>query len=266
MMLPALFHRVLRERWKGLVGWSLGLIALVGIQVSVYPTIRDSRQDWSDITEQFPEAFRKMFRMEDYTSPTGYLTTELFSFLIPMIFIGLATTWGARAAAEEEENGTADVLLSLPVSRTSILATRMMAMIFTVVLLTAVTTGSLLVATTVIDMPVGVVNIIQASVSCALLSLVFGGIAVGASAWTGHRGIGLGAGLGVAIAAFVLYSLAPLVAFIEHLLPANPFQWTLGQTPLTDGIDPAKSAVSVAVALSFAALAIIGYKRHDISS
>ena len=265
-MLPALFQRVLRERWKGLVGWSLGLIALVGIQVSVYPTIRDSRQDWSDVTEQFPEAFRKMFRMEDYTSPTGYLTTELFSFLIPMIFIGLATTWGARAAAEEEENGTADVLLSLPVSRTSILFTRMTATLFTVGLLSVVTTGSLLIGTTTINMSVGVSRIIEATASCALLALVFGGIAVGASAWTGHRGIGLGAGLGVAIAAFVLYSLAPLVTFIEHLLPVNPFQWTLGQTPLVDGMDPLKSAISLAVTLAFSALAVIGFKRHDIAS
>ena len=181
-MHPALLGRVLRERWKGLAGWAAGLVLLVTVQVSVYPTVRDSREDWSDVTDQFPEAFRKIFRMEDYTSPDGYLSTELFSFMVPLIFVGLACTWSARAGAEEEENGTADILLSLPVSRASVLLTRLVGVVVTLLGISAVTVASLVIGTSAVSMGVGTAGLVAASCACAVLGLTFGGVSAAAAA------------------------------------------------------------------------------------
>lgn len=265
VVLRPLVVRVLGERWRGLAGWIGGLVALITIQVSVYPTIRDSREGWSELTEQFPEAFRKMFRMQDYTSPVGYLSTELFSFMIPLIFIGLATTWGARAGAEEEESGTADVLLSLPLSRSSVLTTRMMSTVFVIACTLLIATAALWAGTDIVDMDVAVSRILQASIACGLLAMVFGGFSVALASWSGRRGVGLGTGLGLAIAAFVLYSLAPLVSALEPLLPINPFEWTIGKTPLQDGLDPLWSVVALGVSFLLAGVAVLAYKQHDIS-
>lgn len=263
--LSPLSRRVLGERWRGLAGWLFGVISLIAIQVSVYPTIRDSREGWSDVTEQFPEAFKKIFRMEDYTSPAGYLSTELFSFMIPLIFIGLATTWAARSASEEEENGTADILLSLPISRSAILATRLLTMLGVIAVLVIATTAALAVGTEMVDMNIGAIKIFQASAACGLLSLPFGGLAVFLSASTGRRGIGLGGGLGTAIAMFVLYSLAPLVSFLENLLPLNPFEWTIGQTPLVSGLDTRYGIVATSVACALFGWAFYVYEHRDIA-
>lgn len=265
-MLWPLALRVVRERWKGLAGWTGGLVALITIQVSVYPTIRDSREGWAELTEQFPEAFRKMFRMQDYTSPIGYLSTELFSFMIPLIFIGLATSWGARAGAEEEEMGTADVLLSLPISRTAILVTRILTTALVLCATTAVTTGALWMGTDIVNMNIAVHQILQAAISCGLLALVFGALSAVLAAWSGRRGVGLGTGLGIAIVAFVLYSLAPLVSALDRFLPINPFEWTIGKSPLSDGLHPWWSAASIVVSAIFVAITVFGYQRHDISN
>lgn len=265
-MRAVLLVRVLRERWRGLAGWTTGLVALVALQVSVYPTIRDSREGWADLTDEFPEAFRQMFRIEDYTSPKGYLSTELFSFMVPLIFIGLACTWGARAGAEEEENRTADVLLSLPVSRGSILTTRSIGMLATAVWLAVVTVVSLLIGTNLANMDVGIVDMLAASIACALLAADFGMVALATACWSGRRAIGLGVGLGLAIAGFVLYSLAPLVSAFEALLPVNPFQWTVGQSPLSDGLDPWFTTVALVVCGPLGWLAVAGYDRRDIST
>lgn len=266
MIRAALVARVLRERWRGLLGWSFGLVALIAVQVSVYPTIRDSRKGWSELTEQFPEAFRKMFRMEDYTSPTGYLSTELFSFMIPLIFIGLATTWCARAGAEEEESKTADVLMTLPVSRASVLLTRVSAVAATLAGMCVLCTVALATGTATVDMSVAVARIMAATVSSALVGLVFGGLSLLAGTWSGRRGVGLGAGLGLAIAMFVTYSLAPLVEFFDSLLPVNPFQWTIGQRPLDHGLDPVTTSVTLAVFIVFLSASLFVFRRHDFAS
>lgn len=260
----ALLVRVLRERWRGLAGWTGGLVALVTIQISVYPTIRDSRQGWADVTEDFPEAFRQIFRIEDYTSPKGYLSTELFSFMVPLIFIGIAATWGARAGAEEEENGTADVLLSLPVSRSAILATRSVGVLVTMGWLALVSVVSLVVGTHLADMAVGTDDITRASFVCGVLGCVFGSVSLAGACWTGRRGVGLGCGLGLAIAMFVFYSLAPLVSAFDALLPVNPFDWTIGQSPLSERLNWWTLSESVAATALLSALGFMGYERRDM--
>ncbi len=264
MIQPALVARVLRERWRGLCGWAFGLIALAVLQVSVYPTIRDSRKGWSELTNEFPEPLRKILRMEDYTSPTGYLSMELFSFMFPLIFIGLGATWGARAGAEEDENGTADILFSLPLSRQSILLSRVTTMIVVLVGIAGTSVASLAVGTQLVDMDVGIAGLIAASTSCALLGLVFGSVSLVGGCWSGRRGVGLGAGLGVAIASFVTYSLAPLVTFFDGILSINPFQWTIGQRPVTDGLDPVASIVALAISTFCVVIATLVNEHRDV--
>ncbi|MGA1650073.1 MAG: hypothetical protein ACO39Y_11840, partial [Ilumatobacteraceae bacterium] len=87
MILDAIIGRSLRDRWRSLVAWQIGLLALVTVQMAVYPTVRDTSTDWEGAVESFPEALREILRLEDYTSPTGYLSTELLSFVVPFIFM-----------------------------------------------------------------------------------------------------------------------------------------------------------------------------------
>jgi len=98
------------------------------VQMSVYPTVRDSTADWEQATESFPESFREILRIEDYTTPAGYLSTELMTFVIPLIFIGLGVGWGARLTTEDEESRTADIILSMPISRYDYFAARLVSL------------------------------------------------------------------------------------------------------------------------------------------
>ena len=257
-------RRVLAERAKGLSGWALGLVSIVALQVSVYPTIRDSQEGWSDLTEQFPEAFREILRMSDYTTPTGYLATELFTFVLPIIFIGVGAAWGARSAAEEEENGTADLLLSLPVSRSSVLATRILTTWTVLAGFAVLLTASLTVGTSVVNMDVPVGRIVAGAVTMLLLGAVFDAVALLAGSLSGRRGVAIGASLGLAIATFVLYSLAPLVSTFDALLPGNPFQWTLGSRPLTDGLDATYMLGAGATVAALVGLSFVAYSRRDV--
>lgn len=261
-----LVSRVLRDRRKGILGWATGIVGIIAIQVSVYPTIRESQQGWSELTKQFPEAFQKIFRMSDYTSVSGYLSTELFSFVLPLIFVGVGATWGARAAAEEEEDGTADVLMSLPVTRRSLLLSRTTAALGVLVTLASLAVVALRAGTAVFDMSIGTVDLVNSALALLLLGSVFAVLALAVGAATGRRGIALGTSIATAIASFVFYSLAPLVGTFDAILPLNPFQWTLGNSPLIDGLDPWYSFVAITVTAAMAVLAVAAFDRRDIRS
>ena len=131
----ALFKKMFKDHWKSLLSWSLVIIFMVTIQLSVYPTIVESGNAAKQFIDSYQEAFKKMFRMEDYTSGPGFLSTELFSLMLPLVMIGVGVIWSASATAEEEETGTADLLFSLPVSRRVILLSKMAATFVALVIL-----------------------------------------------------------------------------------------------------------------------------------
>ena len=256
-MITRLVHKSLADRRRGLLGWVTGIVGLVAIQMAVYPTVRDSASDWGQAAESFPEVMQDIFRITDYTSETGYLSTELLSFMVPFIFMGLGASWGSRLVAEDEEAGTADILFALPLRRRSILGARAAAGLTALLLCAGVFVISLAVGARVLDMSIPLGHFVNAGLMVFEVGLVSFGIAALVGTSSGHRGVGLGVAMGSTIALFVLYSLAPLVAIFERINPYNPMQWTLGSDPLVEGFH----ADTFAYVISWLALGLVATAR-----
>lgn len=263
MLLP-LLAKTFRDHVRGIAGWVTGVVALIAVQLSVYPTVRDATSGMSDLAEAFPEVFRKMFRMEEYGTAIGYLSTELFSATLPLIFIAVGVTWGARIATDEVEAGTADVLLTLPISRTRFVVTRLAAMVAVVLGLGLVLGVTLGIGSMVVDMSVPMARLAAASWATALAGLAFGAVAVLVGALSGRRSMALGVALAVAIAAFVVYSLAPLVDAMDAMNPYNPMQWTVGVESLKDGLHVGQSAIALGFAAALMVAAVLAFDRRDV--
>jgi len=262
----AIWKRGLQDHVRSIVGWTLGVVGLVVVQMMVYPTIRSSSEDWESLTDAFPEPIREMLRMEDYSTPSGYIATELLSFLLPFMVLALAASWGARAATDEEENGTADVLLSLPVSRGSVIAMKMAASATTLTLVLGSFGVSLGVGARLLDMDISLSRFVSTVVVLLLLGAMVGSTAAFVGSLTGRRTVALGAAVGLYTALFVLYSLAPLVGGIDRINPLNPVQWTLGATPLTTPFDPGYALACMVLTGIQCLAAAWFFARRDIAN
>jgi ABC-2 type transport system permease protein len=265
-MMSTLLVKTLRDRWKGLLGWSLGISAMVAIQLSVYPTVKKSAEGLSAFLENYPETLRQIFRMDDYTSGPGYLSTELFSFMMPLIFIAVGASWGSHATAIEEERGTADLLLTLPISRTRVLLTKMWAGLVSQIFLAFVLTSALLAGVGFVDLKIDASRVLAGALSLVLIGAMFHSLSMFLGALKAKKSIALGGSIAVALAGFLFYSLSPIVDTFDRLTPLNPFQWTLGSQPLTRGIDVGYTLISVALSLSFYALSVLFFRKRDISA
>lgn len=266
MILVPLLRKTLVDHIKGTIAWALGVIAIISVQLSVYPTIRDSQAEVGNIADAFPEAFQKIFRMQDYTSEIGYLSTELFTATLPLIFLAIAVTWGARLTTEEEDGHTADVFFSLPITRTSYTATRFVTVAVVLACVALALLVSLLIGTALLDFSVPMDRFLAGAWILFGLGAVFTSLAAAIGALTGRRGIALGVAVTLAIGFFVLYSLAPLVESIDATTPFNPLQWTIGSQPLLNGFDLGYSLVIVAVTAVMVALTFVGFRRRDIKT
>lgn len=265
MFYKPLFKKSLRDHARGIWGWTLGIVAIVVIQLSVYPTVRDSSAGWSKVTDSFPEAFKEIFRMTDYTSEAGYLSAELLSFVVPFIFIGMGCTWGARVATEDEEKGAADIALGLPISRSSYLMTRMASALVVLVIAGASFFVTLAIGARMLEMSISLSRFAIASACLTLLAALLLGIATALGAATGRRSVALGVSMSSAIAMFLMYSLAPIVDFLEPTTTFNPMQWTIGSQPLTQGLSIGYTIATIVISVVFFAVSFRFFERRDIS-
>ena len=204
--------------------------------------------------------------MQDYTSGPGFLSTELYSMMVPLVLIAVGSTWGASATAEEEDEGTADLLLTLPISRTKILISKMSAALSVIILLGLLAAGNIIALRGVVHLDISLDKLFAGTVSSISLAFFFTGISFLAGAMSRHKGTAVGVVTGLALITLLIYSLAALVDNFNSIIPYNPMQWALGNNPLFNGIEVTGILKLLSGTFAFLALAILVFDRKDIST
>ncbi len=267
-MLRNVFLKTLSETRRALVWWSLGLLGMAAMMISVYPTVRNN-PDLNKMVEDYPDALKAFMAFGgdlDYVSGAGYLGSELFSFMVPLLLLVAAIGAGARATAGEEERGTLDLLLANPLSRRRLVAEKLGALAGEIALLAIVLWLSLLVGVEIVGMDVSAAHLAAATTSAALLALAFGAIALGVGAASGRRGVAIGVSAATAVAAYLVNSLAALVDFLEPVKQASPFYHYVASDPLREGLALEHVAFLVALVLVAAGLAAVAFDRRDLAA
>lgn len=262
----AIVTKTLRDHWRSSLAWSLGLLGIISLQLYIYPSVVTSSDAMKDYIDAFPEALKTIFRMEDYFSGAGFLGTELFSMMIPLIFVSVAAARGSSAIASEIEAGTADILFTLPISRTRILVSKLAAMVIELLLLSAITVVSIFIGAQLVSMEVSTIALVTATAASALMALGYGAIGLFAGSLTGKRGVATGLTITVAIAALLFYSLAPIVDTFDYLTPFNPMDWAINGNPLSQGISAINFAKLSLLFTAFSLLAVYLFQKRDIKA
>ena len=189
-----LMRATLVGRWRGLLAWTIGLVGIVVLQLSVYPSVADSAAGMQALVDAWPESLRSAFGLDEYGTGPGYLNSELFSFVVPLALIAIALGAAAAATAGEEERGTADLLLAQPIDRGTLLLSRAAALVLSVTLAATVTAVAIGVGSPMVDLELPTADLVAATAMTTLLAILFGffGLLLGAA--TGHRAGGLGVG------------------------------------------------------------------------
>lgn len=265
-MLRSVYAKTLRDALRGVLWWSAGLVGLAALIAAVFPTVRDN-PDLNRLAEQYPDALKAFIAFGgelDFTSGAGYLGSELFSFMIPLLLLVAAIGAGARAIAGEEERGTLELLLANPVSRARLVLEKLGALATEVAVLAAVLWGALVAGGRAVDLGVPAGRIAAATASAALLALAYGAIALLLGAATGRRSLAVGVSAAAAVAAYLVSSLALLVEAIEPARHASPFFHYSASDPLRQGLALDHAGFLVLLAALAAALAPLAFERRDL--
>lgn len=259
------FARSLREERRGLVGWSVGIATYCVVMLSVFPTIHDNKA-FAKIFEAYPEVFRKLFNVADFTTGPGYLGAEIFSVIAPMLLALFAILWGSDLAAGEEDRGTIDLLLANPVSRRRVVLEKWAALAVGTLWLGAVLEATLGLLGPVFSLSVGWAGLSAAVAGSVAFALAVATLALAVGASSGSRGLARGVATALAVASYLLSALAPLVSAFERVAWLSLWDQALGHQPLTTGLRLGNLGVLAVVVVVLLAVSLWGYDRRDLAT
>jgi ABC-2 type transport system permease protein len=264
-MLRSVATKLVRDQRRAIAWWTLGLIALTAFTLLAYPSVRDS-PEMNQYMEDLPEAVVALFGNEtDLTSPEGYLNSQLFSLMAPLLLAIYAVTLGTGAIAGEEEKRTLDLLLSTPVPRWRVVVEKAVGIVAIVAVLGVGLWLQLWIEALAVDMEIGAGALAAATVASTLLALVLGALALTVGCITGRRGVSLAISSAVGVAAYLVSSLAPLYDGLEPLKRLSPFYWAIGTDPLRDGLSLGGTTALVAVTVALVGAGLVAFERRDVA-
>ncbi len=264
--MPDVLLRTVRDAGRGLVFWTAGIVLLVVVTVSIYPSI-EGNADLTDAVENYPKELTAFFGGElDFASGAGYLNGELYSLMVPLLLLVYGIGAGARAIAGEEEAGTLELLLAHPLRRRRVLLEKLGAAVVLLAGLGAVVFLVVTVSSAVFGLDVGTADVAAATLGAVLLAAAFAALALLVGAATGSRALAIGVAASLVIASYLLYGLGNLVDATRAGQALTPWDWYAGGDQLRNGLDWRGTVLLLASVVVLAGAAIPLFERRDLST
>ena len=265
-MLNSVLLKTLRDQRRAFLWWCVGLSAINVITVLLFPSVADV-PEIEDIRETMPEAISRLFvgGITSLTSPEGYLNSQLFIAALPIVFLIFTIGRGTGAIAGEEDRGTLDLLLSLPIRRSRVVLEKFAAMVAATLALGLVSWLSMAASALAIDMEISYARLGEVTLSCALLALAFGTMALALGCAKGSRGLCMGVTSALAIAAYLVNALAPLAELLEPTQKFSPFYLYIGADPLLSGLNFVHAGALAGLTAASLGVGLVLFGRRDLA-
>jgi len=265
-MLHNVFLKTLRDQRRAILWWGIGLIILALVVIAYYPSIKGI-PEFNTMVEQMPEGLRRLFmgQFSDILSPQGYLNTQLFFFMVPLLFLVYAIGLGADALAGEEERKTIDLLLSTPLPRWRVVVEKFAALLVLVSALAFSLWLGLAIGAAMVDMAISYGRLADITISGALLGLAFGAFALAVGCSTGRRGVAMGVAGIIAVATYFLNTLGPLTDILKPYQGLSPFYYYIEADPLVNGLNMGHAIVLMGLTIVCLIIALVAFERRDLA-
>jgi ABC-2 type transport system permease protein len=122
-----IFKHEFSIKLKSAAIWSLSMVVLIVFFFALFPVFADQAQLMNEFLARYPRELRAAFGMDrmDLATVLGFYS---FTFIFIQLCMAIqAANYGVGLVSIEETELTADFLLSKPVSRTSVLTSKLLA-------------------------------------------------------------------------------------------------------------------------------------------
>ncbi|MFF2632618.1 ABC transporter permease subunit [Microbacterium sp. NPDC058021] len=262
VVVPVL-RRGLLDGWRGQIGWSIGIVAIVGLYLPLFPAMRSP--ELTGLLDSLPRELVRTIGYEDIATGAGYTQATFFG-LIGFVLITIAgIVWGAAAIGGAEESGRLELTLAHAVGRVQYALESAVAAMVKLLLLGVVAWIAVAILNGPAELDVSTSNLAAVVLAWVGVGLFSATAALAAGAVAGRRSWGVGIGAGVAVAGYVLQAVANNADDLDGLRIFSPFEWAFGQAPLANGVDGPGLALLWGGSALLTAVATAALARRDVT-
>lgn len=259
-----LFLHEIKRNKLSLIIWSAALSFMLGVCVMIYP---EMQTQMGDIGAMFSDmgAFSDAFGMDmlNFGEFMGYFGVEIGNTL----GLGgalLAGIVGITALSKEERDGTAEMLLTMPISRERVVAEKLMfsALHIVVVNLSCALISAVAIVAINVEADAGKIALIF--LSNLIMQLEIMAITFGISAFLNKSSIGIG--IGISFGLYFLNIVSNLADKAEFIGKLTPFGYANSGYIIEHGrIELIPLIIGIVLAVLGVAVAFEKYTKKDIA-
>ena len=260
MALSNTAFKVARDRW---LGWLISAASLALLLLFGMATYREI--DLS-IYSEMPDVFRSLFGIGEGVDVGGLAIGYVMGTFGAIVVAAMALVMGSAAIAGEERNGTMNILLANPKSRTHVLLSKALALVTLTAFAVAVIWISVYPAAFMLGVEISGLEVEALAIHMYMNAVFYGMLALAIGASSGNRDTALGATTATLLVSFFAVGLLPLVEGLEGLRKLFPWYYFDGSDPVYNGFAWDHLAALACASIALLAVAVVGFRRRDLKS
>ncbi len=252
------------QNLKSFLIWTLSVGIMCFGCILMYGSVETSLEDMGEMFSNMG-AMSSALGMDRISLATlsGYYATEI-AMLHALGGAMFAAILGCNMLSKEEMGHTVEFLCVLPISRSSIVLQKFLAIVIYLIAFQALCTASYMGGFLCMDEEIPVEEMCVLAATQLLLMVEIAAICYLVSAYA--KKSMMGAGLGIALLFFAMDIMCRIVPAIENLKYITPFYYSNATDIFTDvELDPKKFVIGAAIAVVAYIAAQIKYCKKDLS-
>ena len=255
----------LKRRRLFIFWWTIGIAGLIAITVLAYKAIGHDASQLNNSFNSISSSAGGFFGGSDFFSPIGYLSSQIYYILLPILVIIMAVVLAAGLMNRDENDTTVEYTLARAINRRQLVCAKGivgLVVIASVCLLTYIVT----IATVhIAGISVNQTNLLTTHLLSFAFSASYGAIAfalMAASQLT--RKIASSAAIVLAFGGYVVSSLAGLVHWIQAPARFMPYHYYDTVALLKGSVAHGLLVYLLGVLALCVCITSLGYERRDI--
>jgi len=262
-----LFLRELKNNLKGTVLTSFIVVLYIAFSLLIYSSMKENISRITDFYYLMPESFQVAFNfhINQWDNVLGYYVTY-FVYFVPIITGCYSIILGAKILSKEEQNKTAEFLLSRPISRNQIISSKLLTLFIHIlgINLLAFLTG-LIGCGIVSDWEFNIKSLVILHTYGCLICLLFGLIGFFITVVMKRAKAISGIGIGIILVTYFFDVMIRVFGKVQFLLYLTPFKYINIEAHSQDySFDTWRLIYFIGISGLLIVLSYVFYRRKDI--
>lgn len=263
--MKAVFLWELMRRRFFVLWWTIGISALISMTILAYVSFKNDTKELNSTFSDLSGSAGMFFGGTDFFSPVGYLSSQIYYIMLPILLIIMVTTLASSLMNRDENDATIELVLARPISRSALLCAKALAALTILSLVGILTYGVTVASVNIAGITIDQGNLLLTHALSFGFALSFGAISFALMAWSQvTRKIATVIAIVASFGSYIVSSLAGFVDWLELPAKLMPYHYFDTAALLGGHIATGLIVYLIGIFIASTALAAFGYSRRDI--